>query len=140
MSLRVPYRKYPTKSGGFYYAAVLPVNIALPQKNSPRSKRFEAIIDSGATLCQFQASIGRAIGLNIEQGEPIETMGVAGPTKMFMHDISLYLPGGIVTVRAGFSDLLPTPGLLGMSGFFEHFKITFDPSAARCELERIFEA
>ncbi len=57
-----------------------------------------------------------------------------------MHDISLYIPGGIVTTKAGFSDNLPILGLLGMTGFFEHFRITFDPAALRCELERIYKA
>jgi hypothetical protein len=141
VSLKLPYKKYPdSKTGGFFYAAALPINIALPQKNAPRSKRFEAIIDSGATVCQFQSAIGRAIGLQIEQGELVETMGIAGPTKMYMHEISLHIPGGVVTTKAGFSDSLPILGLLGMVGFFEHFKITFDPSALRCELERHFRA
>lgn len=67
-------------------------------------------------------------------------MGISGPTKTYMHDIHLYLPGGIVSTKVGFSDKLPVPGLLGMSGFFEHFKVTFDSTACRCELERIFHA
>jgi len=119
VSLKLPYQKYPdSKTGGFFYAATLPVNLALPYKNAPRSKRFEAIIDSGATVCQFQAGIGRALGLEIEKGEVNETMGISGPTKVYMHDIALYIPGGIVTVKAGFSDGLPILGLLGMNGFF----------------------
>jgi len=116
------------------------VNIALPVKNSPRSKRFDAIIDSGASGCLFYASIGRAIGLEIEKGKTAETMGVSGPTKIFLHDISLYAPGGIIETPAGFSDDLPIAGLLGMLGFFDHFKITFDPTALRVELERLYHA
>ncbi len=30
-------------------------------------------------------------------------------------------------------------GLLGMQGFFEHFKITFDPSGLCCELDLCIE-
>jgi hypothetical protein len=139
--LKLPYKKYPdSTTGGFFYAAALPINIALPQKNAPRTKRFEAIIDSGATVCQFQASIGRFLGLDIEKGEAKQTMGVAGPTTMYMHEIALYLPGGIITTKAGFSTDLPVPGLLGMCGFFEHFRVSFDPTALRVELERIFKA
>jgi hypothetical protein len=59
---------------------------------------------------------------------------------MYLHDVSLYTPGGIVSARAGFSDDLPIAGLLGMTGFFEHFKITFDPILLRCELERLYRA
>jgi hypothetical protein len=142
VNLRFPYQKYPDPQarGGFFYAATIPTSIALPAKNSPRSKRFDAIIDSGASQCIFHASIGRAIGLEIEKGEAVSTNSIQGPTKIYLHDISLYAPGGIVPARAGFSDVLPIAGLLGMSGFFEYFKITFDPTALRVELERVYLA
>jgi hypothetical protein len=140
VSLKLPYRKYPNQYGGFVYSANVPVNIALPQKNAPRSKRIEAIIDSGATFCQFHADLGQAIGIEIEKGDVMESMGIAGPSQMYMHDITLYIPGGPVKIKAGFSRILPTAGLLGMNGFFEHFIVKFDPAALRCELERIFQA
>ena len=140
MSLTVPYKKFPDPSGagGFAYYAAIPVNIALPASNSPRSKRFEAIIDSGASNCIFHADIGRAIGLDIAKGAPLRTLGVAGPTSVYAHDISLHAPGGIIAVRAGFSADLPIAGLLGMKGFFDHFKISFDATALACTLERIY--
>jgi hypothetical protein len=140
VSLKIPYQKYPDPQarGGFFYAATIPVNIALPTKNAPRSKRFDAIIDSGASQCIFHASIGRAIGLEIEKGELVSTNSIQGETPLYLHDVSLYLPGGVVAVRAGFSDVLPIAGLLGMSGFFEHFTVTFNPPALRVELERVY--
>jgi hypothetical protein len=142
VSLKIPYRKYPNPEsrGGFFYAATVPVNIALPAKNSPRSKRFDAIIDSGASQCIFHASIGRGMGLEMEKGEVVSTNSIQGPTQIYLHDISLYLPGGIVTARVGFSDVLPVAGLLGMSGFFDHFRITFDPTALHVELVRLYPA
>ena len=141
MSLKFPYKRYPDPKapGGFYYAASAPVNIALPTRNSPRSKRFDAIIDSGATNCVFHSSIGRAVGLEIEKGEPAQTQGIAGPSTIYLHEVSVYIPGGVITTRAGFSNELPVAGLLGMVGFFEHFKITFDPIAFCVELERIHQ-
>jgi hypothetical protein len=140
--LKLPYKKFPDGrvAGGFIYSAMVPVNIALPAPNSPRSKRFDAIIDSGASQCVFHADIGRAIGLNIEKGEKTSTNGIQGPADIFLHDISLYIPGGIVQTKAGFSDALPIAGLLGMSGFFEHFKVTFDPTALRVELQRLYHS
>jgi hypothetical protein len=116
------------------------VNIALPARNSPRSKRFDAIIDSGASQCIFHASIGRAIGLEIEKGKLMTTNGIQGPTNIYMHDVSLYAPGGIVPAYAGFSDALPIAGLLGMTGFFEYFEIIFDPTAMHVELKRLYQA
>jgi hypothetical protein len=119
---------------------MLNVSIALPVKNAPRTKRFEAVIDSGASRCLFHASIGRFIGLEIEKGLVEETAGISGTSLTYLHDIALYLPGGIVNIQAAFSDELPIAGLLGMNGFFDHFKVTFDPTAQQCELERIFPA
>ena len=52
----------------------------------------------------------------------------------------LYIPGGPVTIKAGFKEKLPVAGIPGMAGFFEPFKITFDGQAQACELERIFHA
>jgi len=120
VSLKVPYKKYPTTYAerGYYYSASIPGSIALPAKSSPRSKRFDAIIDSGASSCIFHAGIGRAIGLDIENGRLTETLGVTGATRIYLHDISLYAPGGIIVTRAGFSDDLPIAGLLGMAGLF----------------------
>ncbi len=138
VSLKIPYKKVPDGKGGFGYYAIVPVNIALAVKSSPRSKRFEAIIDSGASRCVFHAQIGNAIGLDIKKGEVETTYGVAGPTPIYLHDISLYAPGGIIAIRAGFSEDLPTAGIVGMMGFFEHFKITFDPTALTCELDRLY--
>lgn len=140
MSLKIPYRKAPDGKGGFAYYSALPVNIALPEKNAPRSKRFEAIIDSGASRCIFHADIGTAIGLDTLKGAVETTLGVAGPTNTYLHDICLYVPGGVIAVRAGFSADLPVAGLLGMQGFFDAFRITFDPTLLHCELDRVYNA
>jgi hypothetical protein len=136
---RLPYKKYPAP-GGFYYAASIPAFIAVPGKNSPRSKRFDAIIDSGAASCLFHAAIGRALGLDIENGDLEYTQGVAGQSKVYLFDIALNVVGETILTRAGFSDELPIAGLLGMRGFFENFRITFDPASLHVELERFHHA
>lgn len=108
MSLKIPYRKYPAPNApsGFCYAASVPVNIGLPAKNAPRSKRFDAIIDSGASACLFHASIGRAIGLDIEKGTKDQALGITGAEDIFLHEITLYIPGGPIKTVAGFSESL----------------------------------
>src|SRR5690349_827903 len=108
---------------------MLNVSIALPAENAPRTKRFEAVIDSGATRCIFHAGLGRFIGLNIQNGAIEDTLGVAAVSRTYLNDISLYAPGGVIKVRTGFSDDLRVAGLLGMNGFFDHYKVTFDATA-----------
>jgi len=119
---------------------MLPLQISLPSANSPRTKRFEAVIDSGATRCLFHADIGAYLGIDLKSC-PIEmTQGIGGQEATYLHDVTLYVPGGPVIIKAGFKKKLPIAGLLGMCGFFEHFRITFDGSAQRCILERIYFA
>jgi hypothetical protein len=141
-TLKLPYKKYPAKDAprGYFYAASLPVNIALPTKNSPRSKRFDAIIDSGASACIFHADIGAAIGLDIKKGKLRLSQGISGPAPQYLHEITLYIPGGPVATIGAFSENLPVAGLLGMEGFFDHFRVLFDPANLRVELERLYHA
>lgn len=138
VTFRLPYKKFPLLDGGESFSAVANVNLALPIKNAPRSKRFEAIIDSGPSRCMFHGSIGRAIGLEIEKGQPEDTTGINGPSVNYFHSVNLYAPGGVLAIRAGFSDDLPIAGLLGMNGFFDHFKIIFNHESLHCELELLF--
>jgi hypothetical protein len=102
------------------------------------------MVDSGASQCIFHSSIGRAIGLVIEKGEEDRTVGVSGqPTKIYMHDVSLHIPGGhVLKIRAAFSEDLPLAALLGRRGFFEHFRVSFDPSGTipGFDIERFYPA
>jgi hypothetical protein len=141
--LNFPYKSYPLRKGGQDWCAILNVQISNPAKHSPPTKRFEALLDSGASRCLFHSNFGTAIGLDIEKGEVEETVGVSGkPTITYLHPISLHVMGSIIKITAGFSDDLPLGGLLGRAGFFENFKVTFDPSSdpPGFDIERIYKA
>lgn len=114
------------------------VQIALAEPNAPRTKRFEAVIDSGATRCLFHAQIASSLGLDFRSGILEITNGIGGQEDTWLHDLALYIPGGPVKIRAGFKENLPVAGLLGTSGFFEHFNITFEAAAKQCVMERIY--
>lgn len=119
---------------------MLPVSLSLPIPSAPRTKRFEAVIDSGASRCIFHADIGRFLGIDIHSGIKDTTQGIAGPSDLYLHDVRLYVPGGPVVIKAGFKEGLSIAGLLGMDGFFEHFVVTFRYTALECELERVYQA
>jgi hypothetical protein len=141
--VRFAYKNFPNSSGADDWLAIVPVQISNPAKHSPPCRKFEGVIDSGASICLFHASIGRGIGINIEKGEPDKTMGISGvATDIFVHTVSLHVLGSMFKIKAGFSDDLPLAGLLGRLGFFEHFKITFDSSnnPPGFDLERIYRA
>ncbi len=136
--LIIPYKGYPDGSGSYLYSATLDVQIALVSPNAPRSKRFEAVIDSGASRCVFHSEIGKYLGVDFSTCDTEEVLGIGGAEKLYLSDVALVIPGGTVLVKAGFKDALPVAGLLGMSGFFEHFNITFRAGDRSCVLDRIY--
>jgi len=114
------------------------VQVALPIPNAPRTKRFEAVIDSGATRCIFHANIAAHLGIDLKSGKKEMTGGIGGRVELWLHPLKLYIPGGPVNITAGFREGLPLAGLLGTGGFFEHFNITFDPGLKQCVLDRVY--
>ncbi|MGA8736812.1 MAG: aspartyl protease family protein [Terriglobales bacterium] len=115
--------------------------ISLPQQGAIRPKKIESIIDSGANDCIFHAQIAERVGFDVKKGKVSQTYGVDGKSSViYFHSINLFAPGGVISITAAFSYELPIAGILGMRGFFDHFKIVFDPAALRCELERVYHA
>jgi hypothetical protein len=85
----------------------------------------------------FHAEIGKFLGLDIHSGVLEKTIGIGGSADSWVHEVSIYLPGGPVNIHATFKEDLPVAGLLGVNGFFEHFTVLFIHSALHCEIERI---
>jgi hypothetical protein len=143
MRVKIDYKVYPDAFDppyGHLYTAALNVQISLPSPTAPRTKRFEAIIDSGATRSLFHSDFATHLGIDVKSGELEITQGIGGSETTYLHEIRLFLPGGPVTTKVGFKEKLPVAGLLGMRGFFEFFKVTFDPDRKVCEIERIYRA
>jgi hypothetical protein len=137
---KLQYSAYPDQFGGHAYSVKLNVQMALTNPNAPRTKRFEAIIDSGATRCLFHSSLADFLGIQRTACRVERTMGIGGVEDSYLHDVLLFVPGGPVTITAGFKDNLPVAGLLGITGFFEYFQILFDTPAKICELTRLYQA
>jgi hypothetical protein len=140
LPVKAPYRVYPDQHGGYIYQPVLNVNLALNKPNAPRTKRFEAVIDSGASRCVFHSEFAIILGIDLRSGTKETTNGIGGPEDVWLHDVTLYVPGGPVVICAGFKENLPVLGLLGMTGFFEHFDIFFDSSLQQVTLDRVHRA
>jgi hypothetical protein len=138
--VRAPYRVFPDRHGGHLYSAVYNVQLSVAKSTAPRTKKFEAIIDSGATRCVFHSDLAGFLGLILTDGVQEITTGISGPQVVWLHDVVLHIPGGSVKVKAAFQKGLPIIGLLGVQGFFEHFTVTFDSAAQECRLERFYHS
>jgi hypothetical protein len=138
--LSLPYKHLPNSSDGYATTAMLNVQVARPEPRSPRTKRFEAIIDSGASRCLFHSDFAVVLGIDLTKCTREVTQGIGGNEDVYLHEITLFIPGGPVSITAGFKHNFPIAGLLGMAGFFDHFKVTFDPTSDCCILERLYKA
>ena len=101
------------------------------------------MVDSGSMDCMFHSSIAQGIGIKIESGRREVRTGISGVTNdVWVHPILLYVGTDMFQIEASFSNNLPIAGLLGRNGFFEYYKITFDPSTnpPELELERLYRA
>jgi hypothetical protein len=139
--VNIAYKVVPKdKYGAPAYSAALNVHLSLVAPNAPRTKRFEALIDSGASRCMFHADIGRFLGLDVQKGDCEKTQGIAGSSDTWIHPVRLYVPGGPIDIHAAFKEGLPLGGLLGMNGFFDHFLVNFSYPLLTCEIVRIGQA
>ena len=138
--MRFPYRTAPGPGGSVLYYPFIPIRIG--GARGPATRYFEAPVDSGAADCMFQASLASALGIELAAGTPSARTGIGGRSDVWVHPISLFVSEHVLHINAAFSDTLPVAGLLGRSGFFEHFKITFDPASdpPGLELERVYKA
>lgn len=137
--MKISYKIQPDKYGDHIYSVALKTQLSLQSPNAPRTRQFEAIVDSGASRCMFHADIGRHIGLDIKSGDHEQTQGIGGATDAWVHPIKLFVFGTPIDIYAAFKEGLPCAGLLGMNGFFDHFLVTFIYPTLTCEIHRITE-
>ena len=72
------------------FVPVIPVSLTYRGKK----RTVGALIDSGADLCLFHASIGRSLGIDVESGR-LELFKSLGPETIpsYVHTVSLGLRG-----------------------------------------------
>jgi hypothetical protein len=117
------------------------VHVKLIYRHSPITKWFEAFIDSGSPWCLFHANFCKSLGIDLESGIRDDLKGIIGgpSAPMYFHKIKVCLGSWSFNTMAGFSTALSVGGILGRRGFFENFKVTFDPLTLppSIELEQI---
>lgn len=127
--MRVNYKSFPYLNPGVpeqkrIWRPVLTVQII---HNHAKSKRFDAIVDTGSDYCLFDANIGASIGIKIISGPegPLGGIIPGARGKVYYHNVRLVVGADIVDIKAGFSwDL--TANILGHFGFFENFLVTLN--------------
>lgn len=107
-------------------------------------ERFEtiALLDSGADISAIPLSIAEILGLNLN-GEKSHAYGIGGKVDSIQTNMNIIIEKGHehynfqipVKVILGNYDF---PVLLGRTGFFDKFIISFDQNKEKISLKKIF--
>lgn len=133
--MKFRYKRYDS---GFI-RPIIPVTLTINGRKIP----YEALVDSGADICIFDAQLAELAGLDITTGTERSVAGITGQAeRQYLHPIRINVGGWEHQVEAGF---LPNIGqygygVLGQKGFFEFFKVTFNFSKETVEIKPCNEA
>ena len=141
--VRIAYRVFPldpAKSAMGERSLWLPV-IPIRLINGTCVVRVEGIVDSGSHFCLFHWRIGELLGIDVGGGVRDTVLGAlqAPHSEVFYHRLTMELAGERLNIIAAFSREVLQPCLLGREGFFDNFRVTFNPESSPpgLELERV---
>jgi len=138
--MKFSYYKFllPQRSEFFGSSILRPV-IFIDLKVGTTIFKYQALVDSGADFCIFEAEVGRELGLTIEKGREMHFGGVQGygGARAFLHPITLFIGGRAHETVVGFSDDIGKKGtgILGQKGFFDMFSVKFDLAKEEIEIK-----
>ncbi|MFA4890035.1 MAG: retropepsin-like aspartic protease [Candidatus Paceibacterota bacterium] len=104
------------------------VNVEIFGKNG--SKKFNALIDSGADYCIFNIQIATLMGFDLSNSPIKPTIGIGGNESMptyFLDDVEIKIENidRKVKIPVCFIDSDSVGLLLGQNGFFDSFNVKF---------------
>lgn len=118
-----PFFDLPESEGG---SDVLPL-LSVRLKNGRNELTVRCLVDSGASETLLSADIAELLGIDLTKAEEQSYIGIGEtPIRGFSHKLMLKVSGfdEWIVVIAGFIPENEMP-LLGHSGFFESYEVTF---------------
>lgn len=111
---------YPYRTWGTYSLPIVPIGLA-------DGSIVYALVDSGANISIFEASIAEKLGIAIENGKRISLQGIGGRIVAYEHMVPIHIGSIEFNCKIAFSrEFYVSLNLLGRDNFFSHFLITFD--------------
>jgi hypothetical protein len=93
------------------------------------TKKFNALIDSGADYCLFNTEVAELVGLDLSKAKTRRLTGIGSIIEGFyLNDVEMRLEGIEKTIKIPVC-FVKTPNvglLLGQEGFFDKFRIRFE--------------
>jgi hypothetical protein len=97
-----------------------------------------AVVDSGSPYCLFRTDVADFLQIDLTNAPTCPIGGVIGGPKdtLYFHRIRVQVENNwTFEVMGGFMKKLSVPAILGRSGFFDKFLITFDHTSRPREFE-----
>ncbi|HEY4493237.1 MAG TPA: hypothetical protein VJB98_01300 [Candidatus Paceibacterota bacterium] len=133
--MKFPYARFGVVGKEILKRPVVPVTL----KNDGKKVKYYALIDSGADLPIFDASLCDLLGINLMSGDPIVFGGAESSrgSLAYVHNITLEIGSKIIKTKIAFATNLADfgHGLLGQSGFFDKFVVKFNYSKGEIEIK-----
>ncbi|MFY9484730.1 MAG: hypothetical protein WAP74_03885 [Patescibacteria group bacterium] len=134
--LRIPIPERSPYFGNSIVKPIIPIEI----KFGEESARYQALIDSGADFCIFDAPIGEYLGIDVKSGIKENFGGIQdrGGATAYLHEVTLNIGGWDYRTTVGFSYDIAKHGfgVLGQKGFFELFQLKFDYRNEEIEIKQ----
>lgn len=126
MALTFPYRTW-----GPYSLPMIPVGFA-------DGSIVYALVDSGANVSIFEASIADKLGITVEEGKQMTFQGIGGRIVAYEHTVPIQVGSLEFNCKIAFSrEYYVSLNLLGRDNFFLHFLVTFDEKKREILLEQM---
>jgi len=128
--------KFPYVNYGGYFTPTIPVTLSI----GDRCIVTEALVDSGAASCIFDAQFAEALGIDDieEDGKPAEFQGISGDIlRGYRHEVTLEVGGRkFHDIEIAFSRDMPdnVVNILGQEGFFAICPIKFTYSKKEIDI------
>jgi hypothetical protein len=113
------------------------VEVELTHKG--HTARVLALLDSGADVSLFHASLAPLLGIDVRAGLKQHFTGIAGQMEAYFHEVELMLVGlpAPIQVAVAFGELAGMSAILGQADFFQHHQITFERYNERIEINPV---
>jgi len=138
--MKFNYKKFPLpQESDFFGTTILKPVIPIKIFHNDKVLRYDALIDSGADFCIFDAEIGEYLGIDIQSGlkEMFGGIQELGNAFAYLHKLDLNIGGWDYKTIIGFSYDIAKHGfgILGQKGFFNIFIVKFDYKKEQIELK-----
>jgi len=113
------------------------VEIVFTNPTTGKSVEISCLVDSGADNILLHASLASHIGLDLTTGKEHPFQGISHtPVIGYDHALTMKLKNDVYefSTPCAFVPDLKVAGLVGQTGFFENYKITFERYKKRFEI------